>query len=169
MPRPFQHDGGAPWVHAGRVISVDLALRLKHAGLPWRPASGDRFVIPNRDMDSDVFTLSDMTIEVHDHPGGQVIGFNGTTEWALDSVDQPEACWLPAEHQLRELLGDRFTRLERRDVGDGTVHRVLLLDEAGADAFEAADASDAYALALLHHLSGADGGSVGTDGATLPA
>ncbi|WP_432562190.1 pilus assembly protein CpaE [Kineococcus sp. SYSU DK003] len=148
------------------MISVDLALRLKEAGLQWKPASGDRFVIPHRDMDSDVFTLSDMTIEVHDHPTGQIIGFNGTTEWAMDSVDQPEACWMPAEHQLRELLGEHFTRLERRDVGDRTVHRVLLLDENGADAFEAPEAADAYAQALLHHLSGAAGGSVGTSDAT---
>ncbi|NAZ87304.1 pilus assembly protein CpaE [Kineococcus indalonis] len=151
------------------MISVDLALRLKAAGLEWHPAAGDRFVIPDRDMDEDVFTLSDMTVEVHDHPTGRVIGFNGTTEWALDSVDQPEACWLPAEHQLRELLGERFTRLERRDVGDGVVHRVLLLDEHGADAFEAPDPADAYAQALLHHLSGAAGGSSGTAGSTTAA
>ncbi|MEZ0163800.1 pilus assembly protein CpaE [Kineococcus sp. LSe6-4] len=149
------------------MISLDLALRLKDAGLAWHPRSGDRFVIPHRDMDADVFTLSDMTVEVHDHPTGRVIGFNGTTEWALDSVDQPEACWLPAEHQLRELLGDRFTRLERREDADGALHRVLLLDGDGADAFEARDAADAYGRALLHHLSGATGGSVGTGGATV--
>jgi hypothetical protein len=148
------------------VITVDLSLQLKSAGLEWQPVSGDRFVIPHRDMDDDVFTLSDMTVEVHDHPSGRIIGFNGTTEWALDSVDQPEACWLPAEHQLRELLGDRFTRLERRDVAEGTLHRVLLLDEHGADAFEHPDAACAYALALLHHLSGAPGGSAGADTAT---
>ena len=159
---------GSP-VHAGAVISVDLALQLKDAGLEWHPASGDRFVIPHRDMDDDVFTLSDMTVEVHDHPSGRIIGFNGTTEWALDSVDQPEACWLPAEHQLRELLGERFTRLERRDVGEAVVHRVLLLDEHGADAFEAEDPSDAYAQALLHHLSGARGGTSGSAGATAGA
>ncbi|WP_328291960.1 pilus assembly protein CpaE [Kineococcus sp. NBC_00420] len=151
------------------MISVDLALQLRSAGLQWHPASGDRFVIPHRDMDSDVFTLSDMTIEVHDHPSGKIIGFNGTTEWALDSVDQPEACWLPAEHQLRELLGERFTRLERRDVGDTIVHRVLLLDERGADAFEAEDAAEAYGRALLHHVSGTGGGSVGTSDAATTA
>jgi len=155
-----------PQVHAFPVISVDLALQLKSAGLEWHPASGDRFVIPHRDMDDDVFTLSDMTVEVHDHPSGKIIGFNGTTEWALDSVDQPDACWLPGEHQLRELLGGRFTRLERRDVGEGSVHRVLLLDEHGADAFEDPDAATAYAKALLHHLSGATGGSTGTAGTT---
>ncbi|WP_369053001.1 MULTISPECIES: pilus assembly protein CpaE [Kineococcus] len=148
------------------MISVDLALRLKEAGLHWAPAPGDRFVLPHRGMDEDVFTLSDMTVEVHDHPTGSFIGFNGTTEWALDSVDQPDACWLPAEHQLREQLGDRFTRLERRDGPEGTVHRVLLLDEHGADAFEDPDPACAYALALLHHLSGAPGGSTGTAGAS---
>ncbi|MCI2240335.1 hypothetical protein MO973_45685 [Paenibacillus sp. TRM 82003] len=151
------------------MISVDLALQLKDAGLEWHPAPGDRFLIPHRGMDEDVFTLSEMTAEVHEHPSGRIIGFNGTTEWALDSVEQPEACWLPAEHQLRELLGERFTRLERRDVGDGVVHRVLLLDERGADAFEAPDPADAYGRALLHHLSGAPGGSTGTAGTTRTA
>ncbi|MGI4894470.1 MAG: hypothetical protein ACRYF3_05080 [Janthinobacterium lividum] len=150
------------------MISVDLALELKSAGLQWHPVSGDRFIIANRDMDDDVFTLSDMTVEIHDHPSGKIIGFNGTTEWALDSVDQPEACWLPAEHQLRELLGERFTRLERRDEGAACIHRVLLLDEHGADAFEDADASNAYALALRYHLSGAVGGRSGTATPTGP-
>lgn len=44
-------------------------------------------------MDSDVFVLSDMTIEVHQFPAGPVIGFNRTMEWALDSVEQSEAPW----------------------------------------------------------------------------
>ena len=140
------------------MISVDLALELRAAGLRWRPAAGDRFVIPGRDMDEDVFTLSDMTVEVHDHPGGRVIGFNGTTEWALDSVDEPDALWLPAEHQLRELLGERFSRLERRDVGAGEdagqVHRVVVLDERGGEVFEDPDAACAYARALLQQLRG---------------
>ncbi|MFB9378001.1 pilus assembly protein CpaE [Kineococcus gynurae] len=147
------------------MISVELALRLKEAGLEWQPAAGDRFVIPHRDMDADVFTLSDMTVEVHDHPSGRIIGFNGTTEWALDSVDQPDACWLPSEHQLRALLGEHFVRLERHDRttpdGERSVFRVLLLDTVGADAFEDPVAECAYARALLHHLSGARGGSVG--------
>ena len=69
---------------------------------------GDRFVLPNRGMDDDVFVLSNMTVEVHEFPSGKVIGFNGVTEWALDSVDQREAVWLPAEHQLRDLLGGLF-------------------------------------------------------------
>lgn len=151
------------------MITVELARSLRDAGLRWHPETGDRFVIDKPGIDDDVYTVSEMTVERHDSPTGTILGFNGTTEWALDSVDQPEACWLPAEHQLRELLGDRFTRLERRDGPEGTVHRVLLLDERGADAFTDPDAACAYAQALLHHLSGAPGGSAGTDDATAAA
>ena len=58
-----------------------------------------------------------------------MIGFNGTTEWALDSLDQDDALWLPAEDQLRDRLGAAFRRLERTpdgyavvvDDGDGEV------------------------------------------------
>ena len=84
----------------GRVLSVEIARRLRDAGLSWTPARGDRFVVADRGMDDEVFVLSDMTIEVHHYPGGPVIGFNGTTEWALDSVEQEDALWVPSEHQL---------------------------------------------------------------------
>ena len=90
------------------MLSVDLAKRLRDAGLAWKPSPGDRFVLPDREMDDDVFVLSDMTIELHDMPNGQVIGFNGTTEWALDGVQKDEALWLPREDQLRALLGRTF-------------------------------------------------------------
>ncbi len=86
--------------------------RLRKAGALWVPAAGDRFVVPDRDMDDDVFVVSDMTVEVHDYQGSKVIGFNGTTEWALDSIEQREVIWLPREDQLRALLGDQFDRLE---------------------------------------------------------
>ena len=61
-------------------------------------------------MDGDVFVLADMTVEVHrprTAAASTVIGFNGTTEWALDSVDQTDAVWLPAEDQLRDPAGRR--------------------------------------------------------------
>ena len=65
-------------------------------------------------MDDEVFVLSaSMTVEVQHFPTGPVIGFNGTTEWALDSLDQDDALWLPAEDQLRDLLGWAFRRLEQ--------------------------------------------------------
>ena len=46
------------------MISVDLARSLRDAGLRWSPAAGDRFVVADRNMDDEVFVLSDMTVEV---------------------------------------------------------------------------------------------------------
>ncbi len=130
------------------VLTVDLARRLRDAGLAWRPARGDSFVIPDRGMDSDVFVLSDMTIEVHQFPEGPVIGFNGTTEWALDSLEQSEALWVPAEHQLRELLGDAFAGLAPTGYG----YRVTLRVAGVTSGYDGPDAAEAYGLALLHLL-----------------
>ena len=132
----------------GSVLSVDRARALRDAGLKWSPARGDSFVMPGRDMDSDVFVLSDMTIEVHQFPAGPVIGFNGTTEWALDSVDQSEALWVPAEHQLRELLGDAFAGLA--PTGDG--YRVTIRVDGVTSGFEGSEPAEAYAAALLSLL-----------------
>ena len=129
----------------GGVLSVSLARALRDAGLKWTPARGDYFVMPDRGMDSDVFVLSDMTIEVHEFPGGPVIGFNGTTEWALDSVEQSEAVWLPAEHQLRDLLGGMFRSLESTSGGFSVTVRL----PDGEQTFTADEAADAYATALL--------------------
>jgi hypothetical protein len=130
------------------VLSVASARALQRAGLQWTPARGDSFVIPDRDMDADVFVLSDMTVEVHQFPAGPVIGFNGTTEWALDSVEQSETLWLPAEHQLRDLLGEAFAGLA--PTGDG--YRVTLRVDGATCGFNGPDPSEAYASALLHLL-----------------
>ncbi len=132
----------------GRVLTVALALELREAGLRWSPRPGDRFVLPHRGMDEDVFVLSDMTVEVHEFPTGKVIGFNGVTEWALDSVQAEEAVWIPAEHQLRELLGGLFVRLEA--VPGGYTVAVRLPD--GERVHRAAGADHAYAEALLSVL-----------------
>ena len=127
------------------MLALDLALALRDAGLRWTPQPGDRFVLPARGMDDEVFVLSDMTVEVHEFPTGRVIGFNGVTEWALDSVEQSEAVWLPAEHQLRDLLGGMFRSLE--STSGGFTVTVRLPD--GEQAFTADEAADAYATALL--------------------
>lgn len=95
------------------LLSPHLAEALRDAGLRWTPSPGDRFVIPQPELSGEVFTLSEMTIEAHAFPGGTVLGFNGTTEWALDSVAQEDTLWLPREDQLRELLGTTFVALER--------------------------------------------------------
>jgi len=125
------------------MITNELASRLRAAGIAWTPANGDRFVVPGRDLDDQVFVVSDMVIESHDVPGGRVIRFNGTTEWALDSIPADLALWLPREDQLRGLLAGRFVRLEA--VGEGFV--VVLADGSHhADT----DAERAYARAVLH-------------------
>jgi hypothetical protein len=126
------------------VITVEQAKRLRKAGALWVPGAGDRFVVPDRGMDDDVFVVSDMTVEVHDYPGGKVIGFNGTTEWALDSIEQREVIWLPREDQLRALLGSQFRRLESVPIGY-TV-------ETAQGTYTAEDAEQAYAVALLDLL-----------------
>ncbi|HLU57514.1 MAG TPA: hypothetical protein VKZ81_18825 [Pseudonocardia sp.] len=133
------------------MISVELALRLRAAGLEWTPASGDRFVIPGRGMDGDVFVVSELTIDVHHAPTGPLIRFNGTTEWALDSVPQEVVVWLPHEYQLREALGPRFRRLE--PIGDGFA--VVIEGPDGAEQRHVdVDAERAYARALLAVLTG---------------
>jgi hypothetical protein len=137
--------GGDRPEHHGRVIPLDTATRLRDAGLTWKPAPGDRFAIPDRGLDDDVFVISHMTIEVHDMPEGQVIGFNGTTQWALDDLDKDEAIWLPREDQLRELLGPAFERLDR--VGDR--YRVLAEVAGTLREFVTDTAEAAYGEALL--------------------
>ena len=132
------------------MISVELARRLRDGGLVWDPAAGDRFVVSDRDMDDEVFTLSDMTVELHNVPNGQVIGFNGTVEWALDSVELQNSLWLPSEAQLRERLGGTFRRLER----DGERWRVVLEVSGGSVIAVHADAAEAYGHALLHLVTG---------------
>ena len=131
------------------MIGVQLAQQLKEAGLNWKPALGDRFAIPDRDLDEEVFVLSNMTIEVHATPDGQVIGFNGTTEWALDDVEIEETTWLPREDQLRDLLGGTFRALRRAP--GGYQAEIDLLGEQRQ--FTAATAEEAYASALLHLLA----------------
>ncbi|TAM67668.1 MAG: pilus assembly protein CpaE [Microbacteriaceae bacterium] len=128
------------------MISTELARRLRDAGLRWHPASGDAFRIDSAEFESDVFTVSEMTIEAHEFDTGTILGFNGTTEWALDSVAIERALWLPREDQLRERLGAGFSSLTRS--ADGR-YRVLTAHDGRQAAFDADDPAQAYALALL--------------------
>ena len=129
------------------MISLAHAAALHEAGLRWHPRPGDRFAV--RTLEDQVFTISDMVVEPHDYPTGTVLGFNGTTEWALDSVALEDALWLPAEHQLRDLLGGTFRSLTR-DAADAEPRWTVDVQlPEGTRAFTAADPSDAYAEALL--------------------
>ncbi len=127
------------------MISRELAHRL--AGLlDWVPANGDRFYIPRPEIEDAVFTVSEMVVE-HVRTGLEsTFHFNGTTEWALDSIESSAAVWLPREDQLRELLGDSFVSLDRQ----GDQYVVTTTGVGGATHTQpAADASDAYGCALL--------------------
>jgi hypothetical protein len=134
----------------GEPISLELARSLRTAGLAWQPTSGDRFVIDMPELQSQSFVLSDLTVDVHTHKGEQLLGFNGTVEWALDSVLVDQTVWLPHEHQLRERLGAAFRRLE--SAGDGRVRVVVEVDGSSME-FEDAQVSSAYGRALLHLLT----------------
>lgn len=134
------------------MLALSLALELAAAGLAWTPTEGDRFAIRRTELVDEVFHLADMVIEARLLESGTIFAFNGTTEWALDSIPQAATVWLPSEAQLRALLGHRFASLTR-DGGDfvvkltdGTVHR-------------APDAEDAYAGALLTALRDSPGGA----------
>lgn len=152
------------------MISVEMAERLALAGLRWHPAPGDRFVIPQPELGGQVFTLSEMTIEAHEYPSGTVLGFNGTTEWALDSVAQDDALWLPREDQLRDLLGGTFVSLaavphpEPGSHGPETPSRryvVTTHDHDGSEREHVADTpADAYAAALLALVDRAVGSGI---------
>jgi len=149
------------------MLDVTLARRLHDAGLRWHPTTGDRFVIDRGEFVGDVFTISEMTIEAHEYPTGTVLGFNGTTEWALDSVAADQSLWLPREDQLRALLARSFRSLTRASPADGdgdahadeagpTAERVVYevrVDSSGGErVFRAADPEDAYAAALLAYI-----------------
>jgi len=137
------------------MISTELARALRDSGLVWHPKAQDNFLIDQVEVDADVFTLSDMTVEAHEFDTGTVLGFNGTTEWALDSVSLDDALWLPREDQLRELLAVAFVSLERTPDGYTVAARI----DGAQQIFPASDAANAYAralLAILTHLTPAE-------------
>ena len=133
----------------GPMISLELARALQEAGLRWRPAPGDRFSIDQPALAGDVFTISEMTVEARTYPTGTILGFNGTTEWALDSVTLDQTVWRPREDQLRDLLGATFRRLERE--ADGYRVRATFPAGPGTEEVEhaAPEPADAYGAALL--------------------
>lgn len=130
------------------MISTEMAVALRDAGLVWRPRSGDRFQLDEPEFEADVFTVSEMTIEPREYPTGRILAFNGTTEWALDSVAQDDALWLPREDQLREMLRSSFRALRRLP----DTHEVEVRIGEEVLVFEHPEPADAYALAVLELL-----------------
>jgi hypothetical protein len=135
----------------GRMITTEMAVELARRGLRWKPTSGDRFHVPDRDLDDEVFVVSGMSIEVSDLPSGAEMRFNGTVEWALDSIAQSEVIWLPREDQMRDALGSRFVRLEQL-AGETAGYAVVLELDGREERHVDIDAERAYARALLSVL-----------------
>jgi hypothetical protein len=130
------------------MISHDLATRLAPL-LTWTPANGDRFYIPRPEIADSVFMVSDMVVELVTYKGKSSFHFNGTVEWALDSVESKGVVWLPREDQLRELLGDHFLSL------DSSAGGFVVTVSGPGRAYHTdpePDAADAYARALLYVL-----------------
>jgi len=131
------------------VISRQLASDLRDAGLTWTPVKGDWFVIPDHGLDQLEFVISDMVIETRRMAlGRQMLAFNGTTEWAMDTLAASDALWLPRENQLREVLGEAFIGLEHIP-GETPGYAVSTLIGNTEERFVDVDVEAAYARAAL--------------------
>ncbi len=135
------------------MINVDLAQRLKRAGLSWQPAERDFFMIPDRNLDGQVFVVSQLPSLVQVLGGEPTVTFHGSIEWALNSVLLTEVVWLPSESQLRQAIVDLIgpdapLRLERTRAG----YRCQIAYRADMLEFTTGSAEDAYATTLLHLL-----------------
>jgi len=122
--------------------------------LSWTPANGDMFYIPRPEIAESIFLVSDMVVELITRGGDSRFHFNGTVEWALDSVESDQVVWLPRENQLRELLEGHFLSLDA--TADGFVVTVSGPGRAHHTEPEKS-AEDAYARALIY-VRGIDAG-----------
>jgi hypothetical protein len=142
--------------HTGDVISRQLASDLRDAGLTWAPTKGDWFVIPEHGLDELEFVISDMVIETRRMAfDRQMLAFNGTTEWAMDTLAASEALWLPREDQLRAILGEAFIGLEHIP-GETPGYAVSMLLGDTEQRFVDVDVEAAYARAALALLQATD-------------
>ena len=135
------------------MINDQLAYELKRAGLSWQPAERDFFIIPEHNLDGQIFVVSELPALVQVFGGEPTITFHGSIEWALDSIVLAEAVWLPTETQLRQRLAgmigaDAPLRLDRT----GSGYRLKIAHKADLLEFDAAHAEDVYAQALLYVL-----------------
>jgi hypothetical protein len=136
------------------MISLELAQQLRDAGLAWQPAERDFFVLPGREMDTQVFVVSQLPAMVQSYNGHPVVTFHASVEWALDYVYLGEALWLPDECQLRGALVARLPRHTPLSLEwDGEGYRCTVELAGQPQAFAARDAETAYARALLAALA----------------
>ena len=137
------------------MLSVRTARALREAGLLWEPAEFDFFAVPERDLDERVFVINEMPAAVALLHGEPIMTFAGATEWALDYVHAGEVLWLPTETQLREQVAARLANEKEAAVALSVTAggcRCEIIFDGQALGFQAAEASEAYAAALLHLL-----------------
>lgn len=137
------------------MVSVELALQLKEAGLVWQPNEGDSFTVPGTDLKEQHFLLSSMAAHVQMMKGFPYVMFHGSTEWAMDQILTQDVVWLPSETQVREELEQRLDAFGQPNIRlqrlPDYYHCSIVFH--GTDLlFVAPSASDAYAQALLHVL-----------------
>ena len=143
------------------MLSQQTAAVLRGAGLAWTPQHLDFFAIPGPEFAGQVFVITDMTITAEALYGQPAVLFHGTVEWALDHIWLGEVVWMPREDQLRELLEERLA-------GEGAAALLLATTQIGYRcdirrsrqvlSFEAFDAAEAYAAALLELLAASRSG-----------
>ena len=137
------------------MLSLETAVKLKSAGLEWKPELLDFFAIPDRQMDERVFVISDMLVTVEVLQGLQVVAFQGASEWALDSLVTMDAVWIPRESQIRKALEAALIargRPEMRLTSSLTGYRCEYFQNGEIYTFEGDEASEVYARALLNLL-----------------
>lgn len=137
------------------MLSITLAEQLKDVGLVWTPTLHDFFILPGRDLDDQVFVISDMMVDVERLRNQHLITFNGAPEWAMDYVLVGDALWMPTETQLRDileqlLLNEPPPTVRLTSTPDG--YRCEIHWHGESRAFEAFGASEAYGQALLFVL-----------------
>lgn len=139
------------------MISFTTARKLKMAELQWSPTLHDFFAVPDRGMDERIFVISEVMAYVELRHNLPMVTFQGTTEWALDYLLKSEVIWMPREEQLRTLLmhylvSEKQPAMNLAGMPSGFQCSITFKGE-NLD-FEADDASEAYAAALLHVLAG---------------
>jgi hypothetical protein len=137
------------------MISLSMARKLKEAGFTWIPAMHDYFAVPDRGLDDHIFAINDIMAYVEIRNNLPMVTFHGTAEWALDYLLTSEVIWLPKEEQLRmalmhSLVNEPEPSLVLTGTREGYRLQIQLLGRPIV--FEAPEASEAYAAALLRLL-----------------
>jgi len=141
------------------MLSIETARALRAAGLVWEPTEFDTFIIPDHDLDERQFVINEMPAHVARLQGLPVMTFAGAAEWALDYIAAGEVVWLPSEEQLRLQLTARLAVDPAFSLTLTTTEggcRCTTLAGGQTQVYEAADAGEAYAAALLAALRTAE-------------